>query len=231
MTASPWREAYGLAKHLAREQFHLTICALRPDGIDEASPLLAQLGVPCTVARFRPRGRRFRHLIGVLRDLGLLRKLGPFDVQHSMDFTPSPIEALLARKEARRFVFTQRNMNENGSRLMLATKLGLAKRTACVSDAVLYYAMTLGRCVSLTRIYPGVHHDSIPLKCSCPEGRELLRVIMVGHVSRRKRIEDGIRALHSLSRTTADVELQIVGSLQDSAYCAEIQELVHATQA
>src|SRR5262245_3714832 len=109
-TASPWREAMGLARYLPGDRFQLTICALREDGVQESAPLLETLGVKCFVARFRPRGREPGRLLGPLHDRHLLHTHGPFDLQHSMDFTSSPFEAIMSRRHARKFLFSQRNM-------------------------------------------------------------------------------------------------------------------------
>src|SRR5271155_1571683 len=67
-TASPFREAMGLARYLPSSGFALTICALRPDGVSEGPPALAAAGVKCFTARFRPRGKNLRAFLASFRD-------------------------------------------------------------------------------------------------------------------------------------------------------------------
>ena len=160
--ASPWREAIGLAKYLPRDRFRLTICALRRDGVEESRPLLNEMGVQCFVSRFRSRGWGVRRFVGALKDSRSLREFGPFDLQHSMDFTSSPFEALMSRRQAGVYLFSQRNMNRNGSRLMLKAKASLAGAVFCVSDAVLQFMRELSPSARLIRIHPGIDTDLIP---------------------------------------------------------------------
>jgi hypothetical protein len=134
-TESPWREAMALARHVSKSRVDLTVCGLRPSGFEETQHLLGDLGVKCLVARFRPKGWGFRMMLDSMSDYGLLRRLGRFDVQHSMDFTPSPWEAALHSLVSRRFHFSQRNFNENGSELALKLKCVASGEIVCISTA------------------------------------------------------------------------------------------------
>jgi glycosyltransferase involved in cell wall biosynthesis len=274
-TISPWREALGLAKYLPRDRFRLTICALRRDGVEESIPLLQDMGIECFVARFRPRGATLRRLLGSLRDSKCLRDHGPFDLQHSMDFTSSPFEALMSRRHARTFLFSQRNMNRNGSQLMLKIKASLAEAIVCVSDTAREFMQGLRTSAKLIRIFPGVDADFIPwrlpgsgkdftaeavrsaavcqasagvpapLSASGGEGLGVrwpslhssepassvgqpFRILMVGHLARLKRFEDGIRAVARLSRDLPRLDLGIAGAVVDPVYLEELKRLVRS---
>lgn len=222
-TASPWREMMGLAKYLPKERFRLTVCSLRANGIDETSPLLGQLGVPCFVARFRPRGRKVRHFLGVLKDMRALRSAGPFDIQHSMDFTSSPIEALASVRHASRFVFTQRNMNLNGSRTGLKIKTRWAATIACVSEAVKRYVQELASYGRYKVIYPGL--DAVAVRPASPASRPSrpFRIVMVSNLVPLKRIRDGVVALSRLAQDPGAIRLDLVGAPMDSRYVAYLK--------
>ncbi len=222
--ASPWREMMGLVNHLPKDRYRVTVCSLRSDGVDDARPLLEAAKVGCAVARFRPGGFGWRNLLGMLKDRRRLLGLGRFDIQHSMDFTASPLEALLARRQAASFVFTQRNMNENASRCLLRVKLRLAKRIACVSESALRLARQLNPQAPLTRIHPGIDLAGLPQRNpSC--GR--FTVLMVGHVTARKRIADGIRALSLLADVNPNAMLHVAGAVHDRRYFQTMRDLAH----
>ena len=228
--ASPWREAIGLAKYLPRDRFRLTICALRRDGLEESRPLLNEMGVQCFVSRFRSRGWGVRRFVGALKDSRSLREFGPFDLQHSMDFTSSPFEALMSRRQAGVYLFSQRNMNRNGSRLMLKAKASLAGAVFCVSDAVLQFMRELSPSARLIRIHPGIDTDLIPWRESASSVRRPFRILMVGHVARLKRFEDGIRAVACLRADLPGLELRIAGAVVDPAYLQDLKQLVRREQ-
>jgi len=129
-TASPHNAVMAVSKYLPRDEFHLTICSLREDGYSEVEPFLSDLGIRVFVARFRPRAHSLRHLIASLRDQWAIAAWGPFDIQHSLDFTSSFLAALFAQTQGRRFVFSQRNLNLRGSRWSLLLKIVSEKYSA-----------------------------------------------------------------------------------------------------
>jgi len=226
--ASPFREAMGLARYLPALGFDLTVCALRPDGVSEGSPALAAAGVKCFTARFRPRGKNLRALMASFRDCNRIREHGPFDVQHSMDFTSSPFEAMLSRRHARRFVFSQRNMNRGGSRALLKIKARLGRRILCVSHAVLALMQRFGVSRKLVKIYPGIEVDRIPWQPPCEQRDGAFRLLMVGHITRLKRFEDGIHTVARLAPAMPGLRLDIAGQVIDRSYEEELQQMIGA---
>lgn len=228
-SSSPWREAMGLAKHLRAGGFDLTVCALRPDGVEEASPLLAAAGANCFTARFRPRGKSLRALMGSLQDCKLIKEHGPFDIQHSMDFTPSPFEAMVSRRHARQFVFSQRNMNRHGSGPLLKVKARLGSRILCVSGAVFDLMRRFGFASKLVKVYPGIEFDSIPWQAPRKQRGAEFKLLMVGHIIRLKRFEDGIQAVARLATDMPNLQLAIAGQVVDPVYAEELKQLIAAS--
>ncbi|HEY3862553.1 MAG TPA: glycosyltransferase family 4 protein [Verrucomicrobiae bacterium] len=226
--ASPWREAMGLARYLPAHGVQLTVCALRPDGLSEEKPALEAAGVKCFSARFRPRGKNLRAFVACFKDGRQIKGHGPFDVQHSMDFTASPIEAMMSRRHARRFVFSQRNMNRNGSRALLKVKAGLGRRILCVSDAVLGLMERLGLSGKLAKIYPGIEVDRIPWQPPCDGPGGAFRLLMVGHIARLKRFEDGIETVARLAPSMPGLRLDIAGQVIDAVYERELMDRIEA---
>ena len=216
--ASPYREMMAIANYLPRPEFDLTICSLREAGQAEAEPILRALGVRVLVARIRPRGRTRQHLVSCLRDQRAIDALGPFDLQHSLDFTPSPIEAAVARTRSRRFVFSQRNLNVDGSDLMLRLKGILAWRVVAISQAVRLKLESVG--VSRRKIREiGLGMDLArtadePLKLPF-EGRY---VLSVGQIIRLKRHEDAIESFAAVAERVPDLSLAIAGPIFDGSY-------------
>lgn len=218
----------GLARYLFKDRFHLTICALRENGVNEAMPLLDALGVKCFVARFRPRGRRLRRVLDAIRDRGVIRASGTYDIQHSMDFTSSPWEGLFARQHSRTFIFSQRNLNEDGHSCLLRLKARLASRIICVSEAARQLLTKWCPAERLNRIYPGIELDSFPWRApSRPAGRPF-QILMVAAIARRKRLEDGIAAIARLTRDRADVSLSIAGGEADPRYLTELHGFIRS---
>jgi glycosyltransferase involved in cell wall biosynthesis len=227
-TASPFREAMGLARYLPAQGFELTVCALRPDGVSEGSPALAAAGVKCFTARFRPRGKNLRAFMASFRDCQRIKEHGPFDVQHSMDFTSSPFEAMLSWRHARRFVFSQRNMNRGGSRALLKVKARFGRRILCVSEAVRELMQRFGDSRKLVKIYPGIELDRIPWQPPCERRDGVFRLLMVGHLTRLKRFEDGIHAVAQLAPTLPGLRLDIAGQVIDRCYEEELKQMIGA---
>ena len=227
-TASPWREAIGLARYLPAERYKLTICALREDGLEESTPLLEAMGVKCFVARFRPRGRGLRRLLESFKDGKRIKEHGPFDLQHSMDFTSSPFEAMMSRRQSRKFLFSQRNMNEDGHRSLLKLKVLFASKIICVSEAVQHFMQGLSPVNKLVRVYPGLEMDHIPWRPDCQSQARPFKLLMVGQIERRKRFEDGLHVVAQLAHDLPDLRLDIAGRVVDPAYLGELKQLIQS---
>lgn len=224
-TASPYREMYALAKYLPKEDFELTICSLRDNGFSEAAPLLMEFGYQVLVARFRPRGRSFRHYKASLADQKLIARHGPFDIQHSLDFSSSPWEALLARLQSRFFVFTQRNLGENSNKRGIQLKSFLANKTVAISDAVIDFLENLGSSQDKIKKIPlGIDHFNIPCEKD-PTPNSNPYILSVGHLERRKRHQDAVRALALATSGILDLNLLIAGEFYDPHYFEELKSL------
>lgn len=225
-TASPYRELIAIARHLPKAEFELVVCSLRSDGLDTTGPLLADLGVRSLVARFRPRGHRPRHWLASLQDTRRLRDFGPFALQHSLDFTTLPFEALLARLAGRRFVFSQRNLNPNGHPALLATKIRLANGIVAISQAALAALPRAGLGRRLVRVIPlGIDPLDLPERKQRYELSPVGPVLVVGHLVPLKRYADAIRAVGMLADEFPRLELWIVGQEYDRAYAAGLRSL------
>jgi glycosyltransferase involved in cell wall biosynthesis len=224
-TASPHHAIMAIARYLPRDEFRLTICSLRLDGYEETAPVLEGLGIPVFVARFRPRGRRPRHVLASLKDQRVIAKRGPFDVQHSLDFTPSFLEALMARAAGRRFVFSQRNMNPRGSRLSLKLKIRLAHRIVANSEAVRRFLIGEGAAAQIvSTVHVGVEGPSSPSSDGqIPPLRHC--ILSVGQIKPLKRHEDAIRALALLSPEMPQLRLLIPGPVMEEGYRKELEDL------
>lgn len=216
----------GLARHLPKDRFSLTVCSLRSDGVAESRPQLAEYGAEVFVARFRPRGGSFRRLIEMLKDSHILRARGPFDLQHSMDFTSSPFEALMSRRHARKFMFTQRNMNESGFKAALGLKARLSCRVVCVSEAARCLLVDQGAGSRALTIYPGIDVDGIPWRPPANREGKSFQLLMVAHIARRKGIETALAALRQVTTHSSGVQLCIAGRVDDPAYQRELNKLV-----
>jgi glycosyltransferase involved in cell wall biosynthesis len=78
----------------------------------------------------------------------------------------------------------------------------------------------------LARVYPGLEVDCIPF---WPRGLvpdQPFKLLMAGHILRRKRFEDGIRAVSNLAREYPGLRLDIAGRVVDSTYFEELQQLI-----
>jgi glycosyltransferase involved in cell wall biosynthesis len=224
-TASPYRETMALAKYLPGAEFHLTICALRDGGFAETAPILQSMGVPCFVSPFRPTGRSAKHFLSSLREQKTLASHGPFDIQHSMDFTSSPFEAVMARLGLRRFVYSQRNLNENGHKYLLKFKAACAHRIITISSAVSRFLLAEGvNSRSIREVYLGLDIDA-----STNGSRTLDHtdpyVLLVGQFEPRKRHQDAIRAIASLTSEFPRLRLLLVGNVFDEKYLRLLREL------
>ncbi len=221
-TSSPYRETMALAARLPAHGFQLTICALRDIGFRETAPLLEDAGVHAFVAPFRPTGRSLRHWLESRAAQCAIARQGPFAIQHSLDFTSSPHEALAAAKRSRIFIYSQRNLNEGGHKLALRLKARVARRVVCISGATEDLLLRL-------RV-PAAKLRRVPLGMELPEPapavpRDAGRFLFVGQIQRRKRHGDAIRALALVARDYPQARLAIAGNVFDAVYLEELKRL------
>jgi glycosyltransferase involved in cell wall biosynthesis len=227
-TASPYREMMALARYLPKEDFELTICSLRNNGFDETAPLLEELGCRVFIARFRPRGRRFRHWRALLKDQKLIAQYGPFDIQHSLDFTSSPVEAFLSKIHSPAFIFTQRNLGQRAYKAGIWLKIRLAKKIIANSDATMQFLASLGTDPGkLEKISLGIDQDPANPAEHLAETHPRY-ILMVGHVQPLKRQQDAINTLARLTPEIPDLGLLIAGEVYDPIYHQELQQLVES---
>ena len=225
-TTSPYREMMAIAKYLSRQDFELTICSLRDIGYAEAAPELRELGVRCFVAPFRPAGRSIRHFAASLRQQAVIDRFGPFRIQHSLDFTSLPFEAVMARARSRTYIYTQRNMNEKGHPNLLKAKIRLSASIIAPSDATQELLLTLGAPPDkVRRVHRGIDTEEIDSQLPAPIRRQPGRVLAVGHIQKRKRHEDAIRAVALVARDFPHVRLWIAGCVVDPDYYEDLQRL------
>jgi glycosyltransferase involved in cell wall biosynthesis len=221
-TSSPYRETMAIAARLPACGFRLTICALREIGFRETAPLLMDLGIHAFVAPFRPTGRSLRHWMESLAAQSAIARSGPFAIQHSLDFTSSPYEALAAAKRSRIFIYSQRNLNEGGHEFALRLKARIARRVVCISRATEDLLRRL-------RV-PAAKLRRVPLGMELPRPapaatRDRGRFLFVGQIQRRKRHGDAIRALALIARGYPHARLSIAGNVFDAAYLDELKRL------
>ena len=212
-----------IAKYLPRDEFALTICSLRNTGLAETAPRLARLGVPLVVAAFRPKQRSLRGIVRSLRQQALINHLGAFDIQHSLDYTSSAFEAIVARSSRRRFVFSQRNMNEGGSSGCLRLKTKLATHAVAISSGTRSVLEQHGAAEDrVTTIYNGIDLDGIDFRHQ-PGARGANEVVLcVGQIVPRKRHADAVRTVAMLAAERPKAILRIVGPVVDRSYQAEL---------
>jgi glycosyltransferase involved in cell wall biosynthesis len=225
-TASPYREMMAVARYLPKPEFSLTICSLRDNGREAALPLLQELGVKVFVARYRPRGKSVGHFLSCARDQGSISAEGPFDLQHSLDFSSAPVEAILSRVRRRRFIFTQRNLNEGGHPTLLRIKCFLARRVVAISGAVRILLESLGLpnrkvveiALGIEETEPSGSFAGLPVAGPF--------VLSVGQIERRKRHEDAIEAFAAIAGEAQDLSLCIAGRVVDQTYAADLGTLI-----
>lgn len=225
-TASPYRETMAFAKYLPSAEFHLTICALRDGGFFETAPILQDIGVPCFVAAFRPTGHSLRHFVASFRQQKEISLHGPFDIQHSMDFTSSPFEAVMARLRSRLFVYSQRNLNENGHKVLLKIKTVCAQRIITISGTVSKFMLSEGVNSRIIReIFLGLDLDSGE-RTHVASAAEYPYILFVGQFERRKRHQDAILAFALIQGEFPTLGLNFVGNVFDEVYLCELRDLV-----
>jgi glycosyltransferase involved in cell wall biosynthesis len=224
-TASPYREMMALAKYLPRDQFQLTICSLLEDGYAKTAPILENLGCRVMVARFRHLEKKFPHLCASWKDQKLLTQCGPFDLQHSLDSSASPWEALFAKIHSRVFIFSQRNLAEGQFKAGIWLKIRLAKKIVAISHATVQVLQSLGADLSKVEKIPlGIEPYICDLQgySNITDGRYILSA---SHIHPRKRQKDAIKALGRLVDEIPDLSLVIVGHNYDPDYYQELRRL------
>jgi len=214
-----------LARYLPRDHFQLTICSLRENGFAETAPVLEKLGCRVLVARFRPRGRKFAHLRAAWKDHQRIAQYGPFDIQHSLDFTSSPVEALFAKLHAQPFIFTQRNLGHRGSRAGIWLKILLAKKIVANSNATVQLLHRLGADASKVEKIPLGIDQCRGNPAGYAAGTDGRYILSVGHIQRLKRQHDAITTLARLIPEVPDLSLLIAGEFFDPGYYEELKHL------
>ena len=222
-TASPYREMMAIVELLPRADFKLSVCSLRDGGFSETAPLLEKLGVECFVARFRPTGRSPRAIHESWRDQALIDKRGPFAIQHSLDFTSSPFEAMMARLRSRIYIFSQRNLNQNGHARLLKMKAFLSTRIIAISKAVQRFLLDSGvPARKVNQIELGIGTADILTE------RRRGYFLCVGQIEPLKRQEDAIRALRLIAAEFPEARLGIAGNIFDQDYMRALRQ--HANE-
>jgi glycosyltransferase involved in cell wall biosynthesis len=224
-TASPYNEMMSIAKYLPGDEFGLTICSLRDGGFAETAPILNEMGVPCFVAPFRPTGQTTKHFFASYCEQKTIDRYGPFQIQHSLDFTSSPFEGIMARARSRRFVYNQRNLNENGHKRLLKIKAACAHRIISISTTVSQFLVSMGIPPTIIRkIYNGLDIDpGERAPQALPRSDSYL--LCVGQFERRKRHQDAIRAFADLSTEYPQLQLFLAGNTFDQNYLNELHQL------
>jgi glycosyltransferase involved in cell wall biosynthesis len=227
-TQSPYRELIAIVRYLPRDEFDLTVCALRDTPNENTVSVLNSYRIPWMIARFRPRGKTFKKVMESIKDQAIIDQKGPFDIQHSLDFTSSPFEAFMARRRGRRYIFNQRNMNEGGKSTLLRLKALFADKIIAISDHTVKFMRHHSASASkLEKIYNGIDLQDIKTHDVSSEPLPFKRfVLSVGHVERRKRHEDAIQAIAMINSKENGIHLAIAGGVHDQKYYEELQSII-----
>jgi glycosyltransferase involved in cell wall biosynthesis len=226
-TQSPYREMIAIARYLPKDEFDLTICALRQTPSEDTVAILNSYGIPWMIAPFRPKGKTIKNFVASFRGQKIIDDCGRFDIQHSLDFTSSPFEAFMARRKGRRYVFSQRNLNEGGNDIALRLKALLADGIVAISDQTMTFMRNHNASSSKLRLI----HNGIDLgefntiEDTCDELPFDHFIISVGHLERRKRHEDAIKALSTIAPKHTELHFCIAGGIHDQKYFEELQQL------
>ena len=226
-TAAPYRHMMALAKYLPRERFALTICTLRRNGWEETKPLLDTLGIPLFSARYREKIFTPKRFLRWWRGWQELESKGPFDIQHSMDFSSIPLEAIACRLRGRPYMYSHRNMLDGKHFFLQGIKYRLSQRIISISDAVEGLLLKQGVAPQkIRKVYNGIDMELIEAQMKPDSARIPYYVLFVGHVRPLKRQEDAIRAVAQLARVLPDIRLGIAGNTYDQSYFEMLQALV-----
>lgn len=227
--ASPYREMMSIARYLSRSEFDLSICALRDAGFEESKQILDEMGVPCFVAPFRPRGKSLACIFDSLMAQRMIAKRGPFDIQHSLDFTSSPFEAVMAEFAGRRYMYNQRNLNDHGHEHLLRVKLRLSACVVAIANHVAGFVRSLGaKPAKIERILNGIDVNQADRELAAAPVVKSNRLLMVGQVVRLKRYEDAIRAFRLVKQHDTDLKLAIAGPFHDAPYLEDLKQLIQS---
>jgi phosphatidylinositol alpha-1,6-mannosyltransferase len=211
-----------IAKYLPWDEFDLTICALRKQGLDQAGPVLEAMGVRAFTARFRPTISTPSGFAATFRGQRLIARHGPFDIQHSLDWTSSPLEALLALAAGRRYLYNQGNLNQNSRQGLLKLKTLLSNHIIAISEATRDILLRQGvRPGKVTKVYLGLDTESVGQDGT--RSREGL--LSVGQIIPLKRHEDAIHVLATLSPSFPELRLRIAGPVFDERYHQALRRL------
>jgi glycosyltransferase involved in cell wall biosynthesis len=235
-TAHPYHTMMAIAKYLPRDEFALTICSLRSNGFAETQPLLRDLGVESFVANFRPRkpsprwnvAQWVKYGYAFMHNTGVIARRGPFDIQHSLDFVPWPVEAMASRHIAKHFMFSQRNLNQGGSAAMLRMKIKRAEHITAISQGTADMLMAHGaRPEQVQVVYEGIDFNTLPPLANREQRNPADRYILnVGQIQQLKRQEDIIRAFAVIKDEIPDLRLKLAGAFYERDYHAKLQALV-----
>ena len=226
-TAAPYRHMMALAKYLPRDRFALSICTLRRNGWDETKPLLDQLGVSLFSARYREKITSPKRFFRWLRGWRELEGYGPFDIQHSMDFSSIPLEGLACRLRGRPYIYSHRNMLDGKHFFLQGIKFRLSQRIICISDAVEKLVQKQGvPTAKIRKVYNGIDLDLIESQMQPNVEKSPYYVLFVGHIRPLKRQEDAIRAVAQLASELPDIRLGFAGNIYDQPYYEMLQQLV-----
>lgn len=222
--ASPYREMMAIAKYLPKDRFELTICSLRRIGIEETGPGLEKLGVSYFIGRFRIKQlREIKNFIICTREIKLR---GPFDIQHSFDFTTLPLEAIVARINGRKFIHQQRNLNEGGHIVALKIRLLFSNKIIPISRGVQTFLLRNGIKEGKIRlIHNGLDtsiqdfsQNKIDKVVNSDLEHVYPKIIMVSQIIPRKKIEDAIKVVGILRERFPGIRLNIIGHEYDAHY-------------
>jgi glycosyltransferase involved in cell wall biosynthesis len=227
-TQSPYREMIAIVRYLPKDEFDLTVCALRDTPNEDTVSALNSYRIPWMIARFRPRGKTIKKILESVKDQSIIDRSGPFDIQHSLDFTSSPFEAYMAHRKGRRFIFSQRNLNEGGHGLLLRLKAMLADKIIAISDHTAKFMHHHNASPSkLEKIPNGIDLQDIGKNEALSPPLPFKRFILsVGHIERRKRHEEALRAFAIVSKKEKEVHFVIAGGIHDQKYYEELQSLI-----
>ena len=225
-TASPYREMAAIAKHISKEDFDLTVCALRDAGHEDTGPVLENLGVSWFVTPFRSRRTSAREFWINYQAQKEIARRGPFDIQHSLDFTSSPMEALGAKLWGRPYIYNQRNMNENGHANALRMKFFFSDRIIAIADHVREFLVEQGASpAKLIKIRNGIDLDDTDRELSAAKCDRENLILVLGQIEPRKRHQDIIKAMAMLRERHPALRLAIAGNVYDQVYLDSLKKL------
>jgi glycosyltransferase involved in cell wall biosynthesis len=226
-TQSPYREMMAIARHINRDDFDLTICALRNGGFEETGPVLDKLGIPWFVTIFRSRNRSLGELKVVFDGQNEMARRGPFDIQHSLDFTSNPTEAIGARIRSRRYVYNQRNMNENGHPPALRMKFRFSNRIVAIANHVREFLLEQGAPESkIVKIFNGIDLEDADREIAKVTSEPGNLILVLGQIEPRKRHQDIIKAMPMVLAKHPEVKLALAGNVYHHEYLAGLKKLV-----